>query len=383
MKNTINKSLTIGIDANEANTFERVGVNQYAFEILWALYRLIKKNNRDVKLILFLKNKPISTLPKEKSWWKYKVLSESKFWVLTKLTIYLLFHHGINVFYTPSHYLPLLTKIPKICTIHDLGYLKFSGQFKKYDFWQLKYWTAISVSISKYIITFSKSNANDIVRQYPFASNKLQIIYHGYNNKRFNTKISKDNVRRVIEKYNLPENYILFLGTLKPSKNIEGLVGAFRKLRLVDKDIKLVIAGKKGWLFQSIYDKAIKWGLSDQIVFTGFVDEADKPALMSNAKVFACVSFWEGFGIPVVESMACGTPVVVSNVGSLPEVAGKAGVYVDPSSEMSIYLGLKKVLFMRQKMYNKLIGISVAQAKKFSWEKSAVETLEVLTRIKA
>jgi glycosyltransferase involved in cell wall biosynthesis len=257
-----------------------------------------------------------------------------------------------DVLFTPSHYLPPLTLIPSVFTIHDLGYLKFSGQFKKYDFWQLKCWTAISVFISKYIIAVSDSTKQDIVRHYSFASKKVVIAHHGYDKTRFNDKINANDVRRVKKKYGISEKeFVLFLSTLKPSKNVEGLLKAYALISnfqfpISNGKIKLVIAGKKGWLYDSIFQRVKELNLGKNVIFTDFVSEKDKPALLFAAKVFVLPSFWEGFGMDVLNAMACGTPPVVSKVSSLPEVAGQAGIYVDPYNIESIAEGINKVLNM-------------------------------------
>jgi glycosyltransferase involved in cell wall biosynthesis len=383
--------MIIGIDGNEANVNERTGVHQYSNELLWALYNLIDKNKRKHAVVIYLKNDPLSFLPKEKSWWKYKVIKGGGVWVITKLMPYLLIYPP-DVFFTPSHYLPPLMRMPKVCAIHDLGYIEFSGQFRKYDFWQLKYWTAISLIISNCIITFSKSNIKDIVRHYKFASKKLEVVYHGYDKKRFNTNISDSDVRRVKKKFGLT-NYLLFLSTLKPSKNIEGLLDAFKLLKTVPQSVislrgknrelktDLVIAGKKGWMYDSIYKKVKELGLNKDVIFTDFVKEEDKPALMKGAMMLLSPSFWEGFGMHVVEAMACGTPSVISNVASLPEVGGKAAIYVDPYDSKSIFEGIRKVITLDKKEYNSLVRLSCEQAGKFSWEKTAKETLAILERV--
>ena len=374
--------MIIGIDGNEANVNERTGVHQYSNELLWALYNLLNSKKRKQEVVIYLKNDPLPFLPKEKSWWRYKVIGGKGVWVITKLMPYLWIHPEPDVFFTPSHYLPPLMRMPKVCAIHDLGYLEFSGQFRKYDFWQLKYWTAISLIVSNCIITFSKSNIKDIVRHYKFASKKLKVVYHGYDKKRFNTKISDDDVRRVKKKFGLVDDYLLFLSTLKPSKNIEGLLGAFYLLKTKNRDLKtkLVIAGKKGWMYDSIYKKVKELSISNDVVFTDFVKEKDKPALMKGAKAFLSPSFWEGFGMHVVEAMACGTPAVISNVASLPEVGGKAAIYIDPYDNKSLFEGIRKVITLDKKEYNSLVRLSCEQAGKFSWEKTAKETLTVLER---
>jgi glycosyltransferase involved in cell wall biosynthesis len=368
--------MLIGIDGNEANVEQRVGVHQYSYEILWGLYRENARRKKQHDFTIYLKDFQKDDLPKEKSWWRYKVLSGKGAWILKKLMPALLMRPRSDVFFTPSHYLPPLTLMPKVFTIHDLGYLRFSEQFKKYDFWQLKCWTAISISISKYIIAVSNSTRKDIVRHYPFASKKIKVIHHGYDKKRFRRRVNTDFVRRVKRKYKIDGDYILFLSTLKPSKNIEGLVEAFKDVKSKIPNTKLVIAGKKGWLYQSIYEKA-KMMLND-VVFTGYVHENDKPALISGAKVFILPSFWEGFGMDVLEAFGCGTPVIVSDVASLPEVAGDAAVYIDPYKNESIVEAIYKVLSMSKRGYNKLVQKGFKQAEKFSWEISAHETLKIL-----
>lgn len=188
-----------------------------------------------------------------------------------------------------------------------------------------------------------------------------------------------DGVKR---KYGIRGEYILFLGTLKPSKNIEGVLEAFSKL-LVNKvrgvdNLNLVIAGKKGWLFDSVFRRVKELGLENFVIFTDFVPEEDKPALLAGARALVSPSFWEGFGMHVLEAMAVGTPVVVSNVGSLPEIVGKVGILVDPGDIDSIYEGIKKVVGLPQIEYNKLVQGVLKKAQRFSWEKTAEQTLKIL-----
>jgi len=368
----------IGIDGNEANVDEKVGVHQYSFNILWGLNKREKTSERKNSYVIYLKKPPRDDLPPESKHWKYKIISGKGLWVLTRLMPHLLKIKNIDVFFTPSHYLPPLIRVPGVCTIHDLGYLKFSGQFKKYDYWQLRYWTAISVYISKCIIAVSESTKKDIVRHYPFASKKIKVVHHGYDKKVFNTEIDDNVVRRVKRKYKISGDYLLFLSMLKPSKNIEGLIEAFAKTKGKKGGVKLVIAGKKGWLFENIFKKVEELGLEKDVIFTDYIHELDKHGLIKGAKAFVLPSFWEGFGMDVINALACGTPVVVSKVASLPEVAGDAGIYVDPDSVESITKALIKVLSMPQTEYNMLIKAGLKQAKRFSWEKSAEKTLEAL-----
>ncbi|MCX6705582.1 MAG: glycosyltransferase family 1 protein [Candidatus Woesebacteria bacterium] len=371
--------VVIGIDGNEANIEKRVGVNVYAFELLRSIWKLQKKGSINHELIVFLKRPPLSDMPKETQNFKYKIIRGEGLWILTKLMPHLWKNkEKLDVIFSPSHYVPPICLQPRACSIMDLGYLKSSGQFKKYDYWQLKYWSAISIFVSKVVFAISASTRDEIVKRYPFASKKVVVTPLAYDQDLFNIKIAKEDTMRVKYKYTIVSDYILFLSTLKPSKNIEGLIEVFNIISGRFPDIKLVIAGKKGWLYESIFERVKKLKLEDKIIFTDYIPEEDKPALIAGAKIFCLPSFHEGFGLDVLNAMACGVSVVISDKGSLPEVAGDAGVYVDPNSPKSIREGIVKVLSMDDIEYNKLVAKGLEQVKKFSWEITALKTLEAL-----
>lgn len=372
--------MNIGIDGNEANVENRVGVNKYAFEMIWGLYRLTQNKPYKHELIVYLKDKPLNDLPKERENFKIKIIPGGGLWILTKLTPHLLKNpERIDVLFSPSHYTPPILAIPRVCSIMDLGYLKFSGQFEKKVLWQLKCWSAISIFVSKHIFTISDSSKKDIVRHYPYASKKITVTHLGYEKDKYKIGIDKNLVRQIKNRYSIVDDYILYLGTIKPSKNIIGLIEAFSRLKT---DCKLVIAGKKGWMYEKVFNMVKNLNLEYKIVFTDFFPEKDKPQLIAGAKVFVLPSFWEGFGLDVVTSMACGVPVVVSNVGSLPEVVGEAGILVDPENIDSIKSGIEKVLNMENKEYNKLVQKGLIQVKKFSWERCSQKTLETIENAK-
>ncbi|MDP3918177.1 MAG: glycosyltransferase family 1 protein [Candidatus Woesebacteria bacterium] len=374
--------MNIGIDGNEANVEDRVGVNKYAFEMLWGIKKENEKKPNPHNLIVYLKNKPFFDLPKESNYFKYKVINGRGVWIITKLTPHLLKNpEKIDVLFSPSHYTAPFLTIPRVCSIMDLGYLENTTQFEKKVLWQLKYWTAISIFASKQVLTISEASKNDIVRHYPFASKKITVTHLGYDRDKFRLGTSKNLVRQVKNKYSIVDDYILFLGTLKPSKNIEGLLDALLSLKSkkVFKNLpQLVVAGKKGWMFDDIYKKVKDLDLTDKVIFTDFIKEEEKPTLIAGSKLFVLPSFWEGFGLDILSAFGCGVPVVVSNVGSLPEVAGNAGVYVDPNNTESVANAIEKVLKMNKEEYNSLRNLGFEQAKKFSWENCSKKTLEVI-----
>jgi glycosyltransferase involved in cell wall biosynthesis len=377
--------MIVGIDGNEANVEKRVGVNTYAFEILRNLWKLQDEWKDEHKLIVYLKNQPRGDMPKETEHFKYRVIGGGGVWILTRLMPHLFFAKPkCDIFFSPSHYVPPIASMPRVCSIMDLGYLEYMGQFRKKDFWQLKVWSAISIYVSKAVFAISNSTKKDIVRHYPHSEDKIYVTPLAYDASQFNPSISDEDVRRVRDRYSIVSDYVLYLGTLKPSKNIESLLTAFASiinLKLPINNLKLVIAGKKGWMFESIYKKVTELGMEDRVIFTDFVDEKDKPALIKGSKLFVLPSFWEGFGLDVLNAMACGVPVVASNVGSLPEVVGNAGILVDPNDPESIAQGIKEVLLAPITKYNSMVEKGLAQVKKFSWEKTARETLRVITNV--
>lgn len=376
--------MIIGIDGSEAIEKVKVGSSEYTFQLLKSLYRICLDGKTPHKFIIFTKKENICDLPDESDFWKYEKIPSSNLWMLRKIIPRLLFGKKINLFFSPTHYLPIFTTVPQVCTIHDLGYLMFSEQFKRYDFWQLKYWTAISIIISKYIIAVSDSTKKDIVRHYPFAYHKVDTVYHGIDHRIFNSNISDNLVRHVKNKYKIRKNYILFVGTLKPSKNIEGIIKSFAKLLENNNDIlgnyQMVIVGKRGWLYDRIFSIVKDLKMEENVIFTDYISLEDKRSLYKGARGLVSPSFWEGFGIQVLESMACGTPVIISSCGSLPEVAGKAGIYVDPYNIISITESLEKLVRMNKSEYNKVSDACVKRASMFTWEKTAQKTLNVFEK---
>lgn len=363
--------MKIWIDGNEANLENRVGVNQYAASLIGSLEKLPESTCHDFEICL--QSPPLEHLPKERPGWRYKVFPGRGLWIITTLLPRLLLTtKKPDVLFTPSHYSPPFSPVPTVISIMDLSYLTHREQFRFKDFVQLKYWTEWSVRLAKKVIAISQSTKKEIEEYYPAAFGKVEVTLLGYDREKFKRRISKIKIGEVKTKYGIDGDYTLYLGTLKPSKNVEGLVRAFSKLQSLP--LALVIAGKKGWLYERIFKLVEENKLTDKVIFTDFVSEKDKPALVAGAQVFVSPSFWEGFGIHILEAMALGTPVVCSRAGSLSEVGGQAVVYVDPGDPVSIAGGIRMAL----KNQVELSKRGLAQAKKFSWEKTARETLKIL-----
>jgi glycosyltransferase involved in cell wall biosynthesis len=376
------KLLHIGIDGNEANITSKVGVNVYAHRLLVALSKSQNDWKEKYRFTIYLKNLPNKDLPPQNSLWKYKVIPGRGLWIIRKLTPHLIFTKDRpNIFFTPSHYTPPLIPITRICSIMDLGYLMFSEQFKALDYWQLKLWSAYSIMVSKCIISISNATKADIIKHYPKSKDKIHVTPLAYDKDTFNKNISKSKIKKVKDKYANGKEYILFLSTLKPSKNIEGLLKAWSKIHSQFPDYFLVIAGKKGWLYEPIYQKTKDLGLEKRVIFTGFVDEKDKAPLITGAKVFVLPSFWEGFGLDILNAFALKTPVICSFKGSLPEVSGNCALLIDPQKPVQISRAIKKVLTMNKSQYNSMIEKAYKRAQSFDWSRTANQTLEVFDKL--
>ncbi|OGM60812.1 hypothetical protein A2892_02090 [Candidatus Woesebacteria bacterium RIFCSPLOWO2_01_FULL_39_10b] len=362
--------LLIGVDGNEANLIQnRVGSNQAVFGLLNGLSNVDKFN----EYVIYLASLPLPDMPISSGQWHYRVIPPAKMWTQWRLPLDLYTHTPKpDIFLSPSHYAPRFSPVPNVVIIADLGYLKFPQFYTKKDYWQLKNWTEYSIKKSVHIIAVSETTKKDLIEYYKIPPTKISVIYHGYDKNLYRKMENKSKVSNVLKKYCITKPYILFLGSLRPTKNIERLIEAFSMLK--NKETKLVLAGKKGWMYASVFKKISELKLGMRVVFTDYVPSEDLPYIISGTEVFTLPSLYEGFGIPVIEAMACGVPTLVSNVGSLPEVVQDASVIVDPFSVEEIANGIDTAVKKR----NVLIDKGFRRIKYFDWKDSARKTLRIL-----
>jgi glycosyltransferase involved in cell wall biosynthesis len=273
--------------------------------------------------------------------------------------------------------IPPFVKGKKIVTIHDMVFRRFPETMNARTKFMLKLTMHKTFRRADRIITVSEFSKQEILHYYRYPADKIKVIYNGVDLQTFRTGIDRDKIGSVCGAYRITGEYILYIGMIEPRKNIERLIEAYAVAKKGVRDFpKLVIAGAKGWLFGSIFQKVAVLGLEADIVFTGYISDEDKPALLSGAKFFCFPSLYEGFGIPPLEAMACGCPVLVSRAASLPEVCGDAAFYVDPFAVQSIadaMVRLNEDASLRAALREK----GIEQVKKFNWARLGEQLYDV------
>jgi len=358
-----------GFDKN--NLPVRVGSGEVAF--WWLKY--LSKIDMNNSYTIYLPTEPTPDMPKESSNWKYKIIRSKRLWTILGLTR-VLRGEKLDVFFSPTHYAPLFVKFPQVITILDVSYKRYPKLFTKLDLLRFETWGKYSIKIASKIITISNSSKDDIIKEYGIPEAKVEVVYPGIKQVS-SSKYEVLSMKQLKQKYGIDSPFILFVGTLQPRKNVKRLIEAFSNLVSSMNDLKLVIVGRKGWQYRDILEAPKKFNIEDKVKFIETVTDEELPSFYKNAEVFVLPSLYEGFGLPILESMRYGCPVVTSNVSSLPEAGGDAALYVDPNNVADIAEKLEKVL-TDDKLRDKMIEKGNEQYKKFTWEKSAKKVLQVL-----
>ena len=278
----------------------------------------------------------------------------------------------LDLFHSPDFTLPPVRKGTKtVVTVHDLSFLRLPRCFEPALLDYLVKNVPAALARADWILADSESTKRDLIELLDADGERITVIYPGVE-PRFQPIADPDGLEPVRKKYGLPDRFILSLGTVQPRKNYVGLIQALARMR--DREICLVIVGGKGWLYQDIFAAAEELGLQDRVIFAGFVDDADLPALYNLAEVFAFPSLYEGFGIPPLEAMACGIPVVTADNSSLPEVVGETGILVDAHDTEGIASAIDSVLADKD-LRQRLVTQGHIQARTFTWEKAAERLL--------
>ena len=373
----------VGINAqllNTADSYRSAGVSNYSAQLLRHLGALARKES-DLSLTAFVNvtdfeadgiQFDISSLPlhhpQARIAWEQAVLPR------------LLQQHECDLVHGLVNVLPLTTSVPGVVTVHDLSFVRFPETLPRFKRAYLTRLCRASVHRARRVIAVSQQTADDLLAHFDVDANKIDVIHNGVGDE-FSLG-SPEAVEAFRRAKGLPERFILFVGTLEPRKNLVKLVQAFARWKAQaandDLDVTLVLAGGKGWYYDQIFQAVHELGLEQDVRFPGFVPTDELPNWYRAAEIFIYPSRFEGFGLPILEAMACGTPVICSDAASLVEVAGDAALIVPADSEIELSAKMARLIAAPDER-SSMQASGLKQADRFAWTTCARETYDVYT----
>lgn len=378
--------MRIGIDIRPLEEAQPTGVGEYTRAVVAEMlrqgpeheFRLYASGAKQVELPeLGLAAHPKATV----KWLQRpnKILSAST--VLTRKPLVDEVLGGLDVFFSPNlNFTALSHRVPHVLTVHDLSFELFPDFFSaRRRLWHRAVGARRAVQSAAHLLCDSRSTADDVVSTYGVPREKTSVVPLGVDAS-FRATLDAADVRRVREQYELPERYAVAVGTIEPRKNLVALVRAFAAARKRVGPFGLVIAGPEGWKTGAFWRAVDASEFADDIQVLGFVPAADRPALLAGAACALSVSSYEGFGLPALEAMAVGTPVVAAQVSSLPEVTNDAALLIDPERPAQIADALTAVL-TDDALLGSLVAAGHEREQQFTWEATARATLDVLAAV--
>jgi glycosyltransferase involved in cell wall biosynthesis len=281
-----------------------------------------------------------------------------------------LYHGMLNV-------VPFACPVPSVVTVHDLAFIRFPNTFRAYNRTYLDFATRLSVKRASHILTVSEYIKHEVVHLLGVPAERVTVTY---NAAREHFRIPDGQVlAHFRQQKGLPERFVLYVGTLEPRKNLTTLLEAYVTVAR-EQNVPLIVGGGKGWLYGPIFAQLERLGLREQVRFVGYIEEEELPLWYAAATAFAFPSIYEGFGMPPLEAMACGTPVVAAKSASLPEVVGDAGLLVEPHDSTALADAIVRLL-AEPELRSELRERGLRRSQTFTWQEAAERTLEVYQRV--
>lgn len=350
--------MKIGIDI-QTTLGQKTGFGFYVSNLV----RELKKVDRDNEYFLFRpKQDEDLSAPKRFLWDQVILPRKAK-------------EAKVDILHQPAFSAPIFYRGKVVVTVHDIIAILFGEDIPFGSRLYFARWMPFSYRRADFIITVSQSTKNDLVSHLGIEEEKIKVIYEAPS-ETFFKKIPQKEIDKVKQKYQTGKNFLLHIGTLNPRKNLEFLVSVFAEITKTFPQYNLVITGKRGWYYESLFRLVKKLDLGKKVVFPGYVPDEDTPALYQGATIFLFPSLYEGFGLPPLEAMASGVPVVSSNTSSMPEVVAGAGVLLSPKDK-SGWVEAIRGLLENKTLLRELQRKGKRQATLFSWQKTALETKKV------
>ncbi len=369
--------MLIGIDASRAVSESPTGTEVYSRELIRAWLAIDRRNSyrlytrAPVERDFFAPTEGESAGGPDR--FAVRSIPFPRLWTHARLSVEMLAQPP-DLLFVPAHVLPLVHPRRSVVTVHDLGHLRFPEAHpprqRAYHTWATR-WNARA---ARHLFADSEATCEDLVQLCGVPRDKVSVIYPAYDAARFRPISDQGRLAEVRSRLGIGADYILAVGTLHPRKNYVRLVQAVATL--ANPGLELVVVGKRGWLYQGIFDQVRALGLKSRIRFLDYVPAGDLPALFCGARVFVFPSLHEGFGLPILEAQACRTPVVCSMTSSLPEAAGDGALFVDPCDVDAIAAAVDRLL-RDDALRDKLVANGQRNLARFSWDASARKALAI------
>lgn len=370
--------MKIGVDISDLATDRADGTTRYTFE----LARRLPELGREHQWVFFAPfgSARIRCVAAGKTNVRVRLSPWPKYWTQLRLP-YELYRERLDVLFMPIQQLPCVRpgRMKTVAVVHDLAVHRFPEQFTRKDWLLLHIFSAQAARQADALICVSQATAADVAHYYGRTEN-VYVVHHGVDHGRFRPAAEARERALLATRYPaLQHPYILFVGQMQPRKNLRRLVEAFEMLAVRDRDLVLVITGGHGWLQKPTLERIRTSPERARMYVLGRVPDELLPPLYRQAEVFVLPSLYEGFGMPVIEAFACGCPAVIANTSSLPEVAGRAAVLVDPLAAEDIARGVTAARARREE----LVALGQQRARGFTWEATARATLRVFQSLGA
>ncbi|OGO06780.1 MAG: hypothetical protein A2Y73_06120 [Chloroflexi bacterium RBG_13_56_8] len=363
--------MLIGVDASRAAASQPAGPEYYSRWLIGAMIEVGQAH----RFRLYFNQAPPEGLFAQDDRVGWRVMPFPRLWTHFRLAWEVL-RHPPDVLFVPAHVLPWLHPPHCVATVHDVGHLHYPSAYTRRARWYLDWSTRFNARVAQRVIVDSRATRDDLVAQYGVPAEKIVLAYPA-GAEEMAPVTDPQSLQEVRERYGTGESYFLHVGTLQPRKNLTTLIEAFATLvaeGAVGAEVRLVLAGKRGWLYEDILQRARGLNLGKRLVFPGYVASAALPALLSGALAYVVPSWYEGFGLPILEAMACDTPVICSNVSSLPEVAGDAALLFDPRDARALAEAMARIV-REPSLREELVARGRERVRAFSWQRCAEQVL--------
>ena len=363
--------MRVGIDARLV-FYSKAGIGQYIIHLTRALAEL---DTPDDKFVLLQSRKDDTKIIDNHNFSRYSLWTPSHHRLEQPALRFETVRRRLDLLHSPDFIPPFRRNYKSVITVHDLAFLLYP-QFMTTE--SARYYGQIDQAVrsTDHIIAVSKATKQDLISLLGVPDEKITVIYEGCN-PLYGPLDKEKAVAFCRDRWGLDENFIFFISTIEPRKNIPTLLRAFKYLQdKYKRKEKLVLAGTKGWLFEEVERTIDELNLANEVVLIGRVRDSEVNYLYNAASMLVFPSFYEGFGLPPLEAMTCGTPTIVSNIKVMPEVVGDAALIIDPHDEDDVAVAMHRLL-VDEDLRSELIAKGLKRAEKFSWEKAACETLKV------